>query len=269
VAICGLPPLNGFVSELLIYLGLFRTLGNEEGPSWAAAAFAAPALAFIGALALACFVKAYAAVFLGGGRSDAVHLAHEAGPSMVAPLAVLAACCFFLGLVPGLVAPILELGVSHWAPEQAVAGLRLAELAPLTWIRTTGLLLVAAVLVGAGILAVRFRQGTVESAETWGCGYAAPTPRMQYTSSSFAQMLVGQFAWVLRPKTRAPEDLPLFPADTHFHSEVPDTVLDRALLPLFRYSAWLFSWFRILHQGSIQVYLLYLFLTLLALLLWR
>src|SRR5207247_5104797 len=67
VAICGLPPLNGFVSEFLIYLGLFRTL--EGGRSFASAAFAAPALALIGALAVACFVKVYGTVFLGSPRS--------------------------------------------------------------------------------------------------------------------------------------------------------------------------------------------------------
>ena len=70
VAICGLPPLNGFVSEFLIYLGLFGTLGHGGGPSFAGAAFAAPALALIGALAVACFVKVYGAVFLGTARSE-------------------------------------------------------------------------------------------------------------------------------------------------------------------------------------------------------
>src|SRR5439155_6213990 len=65
VAICGLPPLNGFVSELLVYLGLFQAAAARDGRWWIATAFAAPALALVGALALACFVKAFGAVFLG------------------------------------------------------------------------------------------------------------------------------------------------------------------------------------------------------------
>src|SRR5262249_56753400 len=85
VAICGLPPLNGFVSEFLIYLGLFGTLGDGEGSSFAAAAFAAPALALIGALAVACFVKVYGAVFLGTARSDHARHAHESPPTMIGP----------------------------------------------------------------------------------------------------------------------------------------------------------------------------------------
>ena len=65
-----------FVSEWLIYLGLFRTLGVGNGHSWAGAAFAAPALALIGALAVSCFVKAFGTVFLGTARTD--HAKHRA-----------------------------------------------------------------------------------------------------------------------------------------------------------------------------------------------
>src|SRR5438309_2276169 len=83
------------------------------------------------------------------------------------------------------------------------------------------------------------RRCQVAHGPTWGCGYAAPTPRMQYTSSSFAQMLVALFAWALRPRLHKPAHLPLFPAEADFHSTVPDTVLEEAVLPAFRFGAWL------------------------------
>ena len=92
---------------------------------------------------------------------------------------------------------------------------------------------------------------------------------MQYTSSSFAEMLVGLFGWALRPRVRRPGEMGLFPQKTGFHSELPDTVLDKAVLPAFRLGARFSAWFRVFQQGSIQTYLLYIFLTLLALLLWR
>ncbi|HXZ85229.1 MAG TPA: proton-conducting transporter membrane subunit, partial [Myxococcota bacterium] len=63
VAIVGLPPLNGFVSELLVYSGLLRMVGSAEGTAWISAALAAPALALTGGLALACFAKAFGSVF--------------------------------------------------------------------------------------------------------------------------------------------------------------------------------------------------------------
>jgi len=269
VAICGLPPLNGFVSEFLIYLGMFGTLGDGIGPSFAAAAFAVPALALIGALALACFVKVYGAVFLGTARSEPAQHAHESPPSMIGPMAVLVSCCVLIGLAPFLIAPIFGQGVSAWLPEVKDAGPRLITLAPLDWITIMGVLLIAALLLGSVVLWQRLRHSVVERSVTWGCGYCAPTPRMQYTSSSFAQLLVGLFGWALRPRVRRPKDLPLFPRKTDFHSEVPDTVLDDAVLPAFRFGAWLFSWFRVLQQGSIQTYLLYIFIALIALLLWR
>jgi hydrogenase-4 component B len=283
IAICGLPPLNGFVSELLIYLGLFGTLGIGAGAACPIAAFAAPALALIGALAVACFVKVFGAVFLGSARSeDAMH-AHESPWSMIGPMGVLMAGCGFIGLFPALVAPLLGRAIAAWSPETADAGSRLATLAPLDWISGMGLLLLVLLGLGSAVLWLRLRASDLATGSTWGCGYAAPTARMQYTSSSFAQMLVGLFAWALRPQVRQafqPDKLgqarkpdvqttPLFPKKTAFHSHVPDSVLDRAVLPSFRLAARLLSWFHVFHQGSIQTYLLYIFLTLVALLLWR
>ena len=108
VAICGLPPLNGFVSEFLIYLGLFGTLGGRGGPHRSPLRpLPLPALALIGALAVACFVKVYGAVFLGTARSEHARHAHESPPSMLGPMSVLVACCFLIGLAPLLVAPLL------------------------------------------------------------------------------------------------------------------------------------------------------------------
>jgi hydrogenase-4 component B len=294
VAICGLPPLNGFVSEFLIYLGLFDTLGIEGGPSCAGAAFGAPALALIGALAVACFVKVFGAVFLGTARSEHAQHAHESRASMIGPMALLVICCFSIGLASPFAAPVLGQGVSSWAPEFADKGPDQAMLAPLEWISILGVVLVVALVLASAALWLRLRGSVVQTGPTWGCGYLAPTPRMQYTSSSFAQLLVGLFDWVLRPRTRAPclrsqayspfgceltdggstmppssKDLGLFPQKTDFCSAVPDTVLDEAVLPTFRIGARLFSRLRMLQQGSIQTYVLYIFLALLGLLLWR
>ena len=268
VAICGLPPLNGFVSELLIYLGLFRTLGIGPGATFAVAAFAAAALALIGALAVACFVKVYGAVFLGTARSAHAENTHESPRSMLVPMGVLAVCCMVIGLAPLLVAPALDRAVAAWSPASVGADLRLAALAPLGWISAMGALLLAAIAAGS-LLLRRLSVGRVASGATWGCGYAAPTPRMQYTSASFAQMLVELFGWALRPRTHRPAKMPLFPQPTAFHSDVPDVVLERAVLPGFRSAARLLSWFRVFQQGSVQSYLLYIFVTLLTLLVWR
>jgi hydrogenase-4 component B len=269
VAICGLPPLNGFVSELLIYLGLFGTLMDTSGSTFVWASLAAPALALVGALAVACFVKVYGTVFLGHPRSEHAEQARESEPSILYPMGVLALCCLFIGLAPSLIAPLLAQAVAAWAPSAVADGIRLATLAPLVWITVMGLLLIAVTALSGTLLWRRIRIGPVEAAPTWGCGYTKPTPRMQYTSSSFAQMLVGLFSWALRERTHRPNISEPFPAASDFHSHVPDPVLDEAVLPTFRFGAWLFSRFRVLQQGSIQAYLLYIFVVLIVLLLWR
>jgi hydrogenase-4 component B len=188
---------------------------------------------------------------------------------MLGPMGVLAGCCFLIGLAPLAIAPLLGQGIAAWMPDLDDAPARLVALAPLGWITTMGLFLVAGLVLGGVVLGARLRGTEVAHGPTWGCGYVAPTPRMQYTSSSFAQMLVGLFGWVLRPRTHRPKDLPLFPLRSDFHSATPDPVLDEAVLPGFRFAARLFARFRVFQQGSIQTYLLYIFLALVALLLWR
>jgi hydrogenase-4 component B len=268
VAICGLPPLNGFVSEFLIYLGLFRTVQVGNGNSWVWAAFAAPALALIGALAASCFVKAYGAVFLGTARSEHAKNARESRWTIIGPMFVLALGCAVIGLAPPLVAPMLQQAIAAWSPGTTAEDLELSRLAPLDSVSVMGLGLATLIIVGA--ISLRFRQvrGSVGMSETWGCGYLSPSPSMQYTSSSFADMLVRLFAWVLRPEVHQTRIVGIFPRGARFASHLPDVVLDGVIQPACRSIAWLFSRFRVLQHGSIHVYLSYIFIAMLALLLW-
>ena len=261
VAICGLPPLNGFVSELFIYLGLFRATAAHDGRWWIATAFAAPALALVGALALACFVKAFGAIFLGQPRSPDALRAHEAPRVMLGPMIALAACCFFIGLAPALVAPALDSAAAAWGVTTPVAAA-----VPLQKITLAGVLLLAAFGLAGAALAFRVRGSRV--ATTWDCGYAAPSARMQYSSSSFAQMLVRLFAFALRPRERAPQLRGPFPAPGAYHGEVPDAVLDRIVLPFVRTAANAFETLRFIQRGNVQAYLCYILLTLVLLLVW-
>jgi hypothetical protein len=91
---------------------------------------------------------------------------------------------------------------------------------------------------------------------------------MQYTSSSFAAMLVDLLSWALRPKLHAPSLRQTFPTRKSFHSHVPDTVLDRVLVPTFSFVRQLMTWMRPIQGGSIHIYLLYILGAIVALLLW-
>ena len=267
-AISGLPPLNGFISEVLIYVGLFRATITATGKLWLASALSAAGLALVGALAVACFVKVFGAVFLGMPRSDATERAHEAGWKMLAPMGTLAALCAIIGFGPLLVAPVLDRAAGAWAPDLAGTLGRTAALAPLLPVTVVGVLLAATLAAMGGWLRTRTRHAPA-AVGTWDCGFAAPSARMQYTSSSFAEMLVAMFRWALRPKVHWHRLHGLFPAADRFTSHVPDTVLDRMLLPGGRATARGFQWLRWLQRGSVHAYLLYVLATLVWLLVWQ
>lgn len=265
VAICGLPPLNGFVSEWLIYVGLFRTLGIGGGAAIPGAAFAVPALAMIGALAVACFVRAFGTIFLGSPRTDLGRPAHESGVFMRLPMVALACACLFLGLAPTRVAPALEAAAGAWNMPAMVP---LNEVARLDWIDAMGVFLpgLALAIAVAAWIAMRRRPAAADA--TWGCGYAVPTPRMQYTATSLSELLVGWFAWALRPTVRPPTVTGCMPEAARFHSDISDAVLTRVVSPGVAGLERMFAWSRILQQGSAQAYILYIVVMLVFLLLW-
>ncbi|HTM56002.1 MAG TPA: proton-conducting transporter membrane subunit [Pirellulales bacterium] len=267
VAICGLPPLNGFVSEFVIYLGLFGTLGADHHALVSAVAFGAPVLAFVGALAVACFVRAYGVVFLGVPRTAPASHAHESPPSILFALAVLALGCMALGLYPPLAVLPLGQAVQAWAPDIADATADLERLVPWQPLSTLALSLAAGLAAVGTLLWTQLGRSRVHESVTWGCGYQGGTPRIQYTSSSFGEMLVGLFSWALRPRIHLPFIKQLFPQESYFRSHVPDPVLDEAVVPGLYWSANLLAWFRVFQQGSIHLYLTYIFAALLVLLL--
>jgi formate hydrogenlyase subunit 3/multisubunit Na+/H+ antiporter MnhD subunit len=267
VAICGLPPLNGFVSELLVYLGLFGTVGIGDDESLIGPALAAPVLAGTGALAVACFVKVVGAVFLGQPRLNSAGQAHESPASMLGPMALLAALCAGLGLAPFLAAPMLQNAIEAWTGSASAVLPRLTSLAPLTWMSMTnaGLIVLAAAIYMVILGLIRHRPRP--SAVTWDCGFAAPTPKMQYTASSLAQSLVGLLAFLLRPREHRPHLHGHFPHHVGFRSHVDDVVLDRWVLPALRLIERWFGWLRVLQYGRVQLYVFYVLVTLIVMLL--
>jgi hydrogenase-4 component B len=269
VAICGLPPLNGFVSELLVYLGLLRS-ASTAGRLWLVGAFGAPALALIGALAVACFVKVYGAVFLGQARTPDATRAHESGRAMLAPMAVLATLCAFIGVGAPLVAPVLDRAVTNFAPEWSGLRAPLVTLAPLAWVSLAAVALAAVIAAAGTLLRARIRaHAAAPAVGTWDCGYAQPSSTMQYTSSSFAEMLVGFFAWALRPQTHRPHLAAVFPRPDGFHSHVPETVLDRMITPSASAVRRAFDRMHFIQRGSVHRYLLYILMALIFFFVWR
>jgi hydrogenase-4 component B len=264
-ALCGLPPLNGFVSEWLLYVAAFVGAGTLPPPWAISAIIAVPALALIGGLAVACFAKLYGVVFLGTARTEATSGAKEATPSMLAPMLLAAVASLAIGVWPQGVVRLLAPAVTSisGAPPAIEA------LAALTAITRVAAVLAGTVAIVSLVRILLLRGREIRAADTWACGYAAVTPRMQYTGASFSQPLLTPFGGVLdvQVRRRGPEGY--FPHDSAFEVHTGDPAGERLLLPAMRQLLGVFSRIRIIQQGRVQLYLAYILVTLIALLLWQ
>ena len=262
-AISGLPPLNGFVSEWLLSLGLFSAAAvRGVGVAMPAAIM----LASAGALALATFLKAGAVVFLGAPRTQAAEHAHECGPWMRGPMLALGGGCIALGLAPILVWPAVGRAMAAWIP-----GLTAEELpAPLLTL-SLGQAALTALFVAAGVVLWRRTLAAApRRAPTWDCGYAAPTARMQHTAGSFAGIASGWFAWILRPERAFRRPHRAFPAHGRYFERVPETVLEWIVEPAGHAVLRAATAARRLQHGRLHFYIIYLLggLAILGLVVW-
>jgi hydrogenase-4 component B len=259
IAIVGLPPLNGFVSEWVVYLGLLH--GGTSGGSIRLVLFGVAGLAIIGGLALACFAKVCGIVFLGVPRSDAALRGHEVSAGMLGPMFGLAGACAFIGLAPGLaVGPALVVGgsIARMSLPASGSDILAGSVRLGLWSLALVVLLAFGTMAWAGVR----RRRPIARAETWGCGYALQNARMQYTASSFAAPLLAAYGPL------AGVDETHDPGGGAFHSHASELVLDRAIVPAWTAMRRLLGRLRPLQHGRLWVYLLYVISILLLLLLY-
>jgi hydrogenase-4 component B len=264
-AIAGLPPLNGFVSELLIFVAAFRGAALLPTSGAVAALVVMTALALISGLAAACFVKAFGVVFLGQPRSVAAARAHEVPRSMTAVTWTGAGLCAVVGFAA---APVVRL-IAPVAREIAGGSSVPLELPGLFGDVARVAAVLVAIVAGLGLLRwAILRTRTVQSTCTWDCGYAEPTARMQYTAASFAEPVLWPFDVVFRKRSHGHPPEGAFPTRA-VHDEHLE---DRAEQLLTRWVSRCVASFRalgFLQRGRVQLYLVYVLATLVLLLAWQ
>ena len=185
-AICALPPLNGFISELLIYMGMLDGVGEGRGTLYFLTALVA--LSLIGGVVVLAFTKLYGIVFLGSPRTTHVAEATEVDSLRLAAMAIPAALILSIGLLPQYtVRPVIE--AAAWITGGDYASTAAHLLPTLSTVSIIGFTLLA--VIGALYWLKRRAQSrrTVSSSPTWGCGFTAVNERMQYTGESFAEGL--------------------------------------------------------------------------------
>jgi len=270
IAIAGLPPLNGFVSEWLLLQAFLFTPGLPQAYLNMLVPVAAALVALTAALSGYVMVKFYGVVFLGQPREAKLAEAHDAGIWERAGLAWLAAMCITLGLVPatviGLIDPITRTltGYSLASPEQGwllLAPLHpeRASYSPLLFLAGTAL------LVALTWLSVRFfYHGRVRRAPPWDCGFPYQDARMQDSAEGFGQPVRQVFEPFFRIDQQVPSPQDERPVFREVHE---DRLWYWLYLPVARAAEAVTTLVTVLQRGRISVYLTYSFATLLVLLL--
>ena len=185
-AICALPPLNGFVSELLIYLGMLD--GIASGSDVLASAAGLAALALIGGVVILAFTKLYGTVFLGAPRTHEVAEASEVDNFRIAAMALPLAGILFIGLFPQTAVSAVTRAAGFFIPPPADAADYL--LSPtLAAVSRTAWLLILVVGLLAWLRSRALRTRKVTDGATWGCGFTSPNVRMQYSGESYSEGL--------------------------------------------------------------------------------
>jgi hydrogenase-4 component B len=265
VAICGIPPLNGFISEFILYLGFFRQI-NADG--LVPLVFLVPLLALVGGLAVIAFTKLYNSVFLGTPRSAGASHPHEAGLTMLLPMGFFALLCLLVGLLPHLALRLVSPAIAAFYPGLAQSTLPEEYGAILGRLSLATVLLLSVLAIVFQIWRWRLGQKRVTTASTWGCGYQRGTARMQYGGSAFSELAVSVFNGVMRQRVERPELSGLFPEKSHCSDRPTETILERIIAPLFELVGLSFAFLRRLQHGLMQVYMMYIFATLFILMLW-
>ncbi|MHB8586312.1 MAG: proton-conducting transporter transmembrane domain-containing protein [Thermoplasmatota archaeon] len=299
LAISALPPLNGFVSEWLLFQSLLAGMTIPGTPFLLQVALPVGAafFALAGAMSVVCFVKAFGVTFLGVPRTESAAHAHEAGPSMIVGMAILAlgivVSAAFAGPLIGIFARVLAPHAGASTPPALVGqGLVINSLSPIHASMSPFLVLMALLLFGTLTWgATRFlgSRATLRKEETWLCGHRSLTSRMEYTSTAYAEATRMFFRGFYLPRYRlgpipseadeslrsqeepaaaAWQPVPRRGPRIAYATTTTYVVDEDIYTPIERIVLLVSSRLRVIQAGNIHAYLTYIFVTLLVILLY-
>jgi formate hydrogenlyase subunit 3/multisubunit Na+/H+ antiporter MnhD subunit len=269
LAISGLPPLNGFVSEWLLLQAFLLSPGLPNSYINMLVPVAAAVIALAAALAAYVMVKFYGVIFLGRPREKVLEHAHDAGIWERIGMGWLALACVVLGLAPVFVVQHIDL-VSHMLIGSGLgnAASDWVFLAPVDTERASYsplyfLLAVLGVMLLVSVLVRRLYHGRLRRSDAWDCGFPAQTARMQDTAEGFGQPIRRIFEPFFKIEREVPS-----PFDTHprYHGQTEDRLWYILYLPIKHLTEKLSSLAGLLQHGRIHLYLTYTFVTLIVLL---
>ena len=278
ISISALPPFNGFISEWLTFQSLLQLgLSFPGSVIQVVPLVIAALLGLTGALAAACFVKAFGITFLALPRSTRASAAKEVPRSMLVGMGLLAIACLVLGVLPGAVVRLIDpinaglVGVklaNGLSSSMVVLG---APAGPVPGLAPYVLAAGALILVPAALVLTLMMGGRTKKTvgETWNCGVPLE-PQMEYTATSFAKPIRIIFQSLFQPDRQVNKEFSHFPYFTKritYHSQIKPVFEDYFYYPARKMLIWASVRIRYLQTGSVHSYLAYIFITLLILIL--
>jgi len=278
ISIAALPPFNGFVSEWLTFQALLLSPALHRPILSLLIPLGAALLALTGALAAACFVKAFGVTFLGHWRGHhPIQKVQEVDATMRGGMLLAAAVCFFLGILPTHVITWMDI-----LAERLVGGKLAASAGAYGWLWLTpiarerasysgfNVFLGIAVVVVVAWLLLHARKADIRRVPIWDCGFEKLTPRMQYTATSFAMPIRRIFGFLFRIREETdvvpPVRHPAYPERLRYRLRVRDRFWYWLYQPVGEAAFFTARKIGNLQQGRIQVYLIYSFVTIIVLL---
>lgn len=259
LAICGLPPFNGFVSEFLIYNGLFNGLAGSDKTLISSIVGGIFGLSLIGGLALLCFTKAFGAIFLGTPRHHFEQTPKEAGFLKLLPMYAVVILIMIIGLFPKIFIVALSKPLGLFINDMAFTNYSIIQ--PITETLTMIGVYAMVFLLLIGLIFFIRKKIIINKPQTfnttWGCGYVAPTIKMQYTASSFVRAYRKLAEPIFSIHKKKKEIIGIFPKaggqETHPYDLVEKWLID---YPLNGIKSFL-NRFVFLQNGNLQFYILY------------
>jgi hydrogenase-4 component B len=272
LAIAGLPPLNGFVSEWLLLQAFLFSPGLPNPYLNMLVPLGSAALVLAAALSGYVMVKFYGVIFLGQQREEKLREARDAGLWERSGLAWFALGCVGLGLFPMAIVLLLDnvtLPLVNFTLSAAMSGRGWLLFAPVAAERASYgpllfLLGISGALLVTFVLVRVFYHGRVKRGAAWDCGYPEQTSRMQDTAEGFGQPITQIFEPFFRVRRQMPDP---FSREPVYAKSNEDRLWYWLYLPVARAHERVASWIGVLQHGRIHLYLLYSFITLLSLLL--
>ncbi len=281
LAISAIPPFNGFVSEWLTYQSLFNIIGISIPGVRLIIIVTVAALAMAGALAAASFVKCFGISFLGLPRSDEAKEAKEVPKSMLAGMGLLSLSCLIIGLFPILVLKLLDkvtLGIfgASVLPDMkgAFSFIYYPLKAGVNSVSPIAALTAGIILTVIVFLFVRFagRQSKERKYNTWDCGFRNLNSRMQYSATGFSKPLRIVLRAIFRPTRELQIEegsSPYYPKSMHYVVTTQSVFEKYLYIPLTTFFTRSTKKVRgAVQTGSIHTYLIYIFITTAAFLLY-